>query len=114
MAIQIGEVPHGFLADSPGNAILVPLPPQNGGLGWGRVWISFGADFGDVKLRVAIYNGPAQAWRIAEVQVPAAGSRVGVPVQDGDQKASIARIKAGPGDSGVQPCGWLLETILKA
>ena len=114
MAIAIGEIKAGFLADGKGNGTLVPLPPQNGGLGWGQVWLTYGSDFGDVTLRVAIYNGNSRAWRVAEIKVPSAGGRVGVAIQDGDQKASIGRVKNDPTDTGIWPCSWLLETTLRA
>lgn len=115
MAIAIGEIKPGFLADSKGNGTLIPLPPQNAGLGWGSVYLSFGSDFGDVVLRVAVYNSTAGGWRIVEaLKVPSAGGRVNILVQDGDQKVSVGRVKNGPADTGVWPCGWLLETTLKA
>lgn len=116
MAIAIGMVPRGFVADDQGNSVVVPLPPQNGGaVGWGTVYLSVGVDFADVVLRVAVYNGPARGWRITEqLKVAALGDRVMIPVQDGDQKVSIGRVKAGSGDAGTAPVGWLLETTLKA
>lgn len=114
MALVIGEVKPGFVADDRAHGTLIPLPPPNGGaIGWGPVWLSFGSDFGDVTLRVAVFNGPANAWRITEkLLVPSQGGRVGVPVQDGDQKVSVGRVKGATGDTGAWPCGWMLETVL--
>lgn len=116
MAIAIGEVKPGFLADDQGNGTLIPLPPPNGGaLGWGPVWVSFGSDFGDVVLRVAVFNSSTNAWRITDrVTVPAQGDRVNIGIQDGDQKVSVGRVSSGPGDTGRWPCGWVIETTLKA
>jgi hypothetical protein len=116
MALVIGDVRPGFLADDRGNGTLIPLPPQNGGaIGWGQVFLSFGSDFGDVVLRVAVYNGPAKGWRIAEqVKVPALGDRVVVGIQDGDQKVSVGRVRAGADDTGAWPCSYMLEALLRA
>lgn len=116
MAIAIGDVKPGFVADDRKNGTLIPLPPQNGGaIGWGQVFLSFGSDFGDVVLRVAVYNGPAKAWRVTDqLTVQALGDRVSIAIQDGDQKVSVGRVKAGADDTGAWPCGWMLETSLKA
>lgn len=115
MALVIGNVEPGFVADDKAHGTLVPLPPQNGGaFGWGGVWLSFGSDFGDVTLRVAIYNANTKAWRITErLVVPQAGGRINIGIQDGDQKASIGRVKTGPTDNGTWPCGWMIEAVLK-
>lgn len=116
MAIAIGEVKPGLLADDKGNATLIPLPPQNGGaVGWGNVYLSFGSDFGDVTLRIAVWNANTKAWRITQkVLVPAAGNRVGVIINDGDQKVSVGRVATDASDKGTSPCGYLIETTLKA
>ena len=116
MALVIGEIKSGFLADDKANGTLIPLPPQNGGaLGWGSVYLSFGSDFGDVTLRVAIYNTTTKKWRITEkLPVPQLGDRVGVPIQDGDQKVSVGRVQNGATDKGSWPCSYMIETTLKA
>jgi hypothetical protein len=116
MALVIGEIKPGFLADDKANGTVIPLPPQNGGaIGWGQVFVSFACDFADVVLRIAVYNTPAKAWRITEqLKVPALGDRVNIAIQDGDQKVSVGRVKAGTGDTGTWPCGWMLETTLHA
>jgi hypothetical protein len=113
MALVIGEIPQGF--DSPSDAVLIPLPPQNGGaLGWGQVYLSFGADFHSARLRVAVWNDPGKYWRVNNVDVLQNGGRVNVAIQDGDSKVSVVRLKLDASDPGNQPVGWMLETSLKA
>ncbi|MGW7001448.1 hypothetical protein ACWGCW_01125 [Streptomyces sp. NPDC054933] len=116
MALVIGEIKAGFVADDRANGTLIPLPPQNGGaVGWGPVYLSFGCDFSDVLLRVAVYNSKTKAWRIMDkLPVPVLGDRVGVQIQDGDQKVSVGRVQNGAADKGTAPCSYLLETTLKA
>ncbi|MFE2832147.1 hypothetical protein ACFXI6_14035 [Streptomyces mirabilis] len=115
MALVIGEIKHGFLADDKANGTLIPVPPQNGGFGWGKIYLSFGSDFGDVLLRVAVYNSTTKTWRIdSSVKVPSLGNRVTIPVQDGDQKVSVGRVQNGATDKGVWPCSYMIETTLKA
>jgi hypothetical protein len=115
MALAIGTVAPGFLADDKANATVIPLPPQNGGaFGWGGVWLSFGADFGDVTLRTAVWNDVTKAWTVGQLKVPAAGGRINLGIKDGDSKVSVGRIKTGPTDTGTWPCSWLLEAVLKA
>lgn len=113
MALVIGEVKPGFLDGHPEYATVIPLPPQNGGaVGWGAVYVSFAADFGDALLRVAVWN--AGAWRISELPVTAAGGRATVAVRDGDQKLSVGRLKANDKDTGSSPVAYMIETTLKA
>lgn len=116
MALVVGEIKPGFLADSTANVTLIPLPPQNNGaVGWGHVYLSFGSDFGDVVLRVAIYNSRLHDWRVTDaLQVPILSDRVLVPIQDGDQKASVGRVRVSPSDTGVFPVGYMIEATLKA
>lgn len=121
MALVIGSVPHGFGVndDDPSTAVLIPLPPQNGGaIGWGNVFLSFGADFGasfgDSKLRVAIFNTNYNAWRLETVEPKTNAGRVNVNILDGDSKVSVKRVKNGAGDLGNNPIGWMLETTLRA
>ena len=116
MALVIGEIKPGFVADDRANGTLIPLPPQNGGaVGWGPVYLSFGCDFGDVVLRVAVYNSNTKAWRITEkLPVPVLGDRVSVQIQDGDQKVSVGRVQNGATDKGTAPVGYMIETTLKA
>ncbi|MFD9128672.1 hypothetical protein [Kitasatospora sp. NPDC059571] len=115
MALVIGTIDPGFLDGHPENGTLIPLPPQNGGaVGWGPVYLSFGSDFGDALLRVAVWNDTAKAWRITNLQVAAAAGRAGIAIQDGDSKVSVARLKASATDTGLCPVGYLIETTLKA
>jgi hypothetical protein len=116
MALVTGEVKPGFLAESVENVTLIPLPPQNGGaIGWGKVYLSFGSDFGDVTLRVAVYNVNAKHWKITEkVLVPASGDRVNIAISDGDAKVSVARVATNASDKGIYPCAYMVETTLKA
>lgn len=112
MAVVIGEVKPGFLADSKANMTMIPLPPQNGGtLRWGRVYVSFACDFGDATLRIAIWGN--KVWRVSELPVTAVGGRVPIYIQDGDEKVSVGRVKAGPTDTGDCPVAYLLETTLQ-
>jgi hypothetical protein len=114
MALVIGEIKPGFLADDRGHGTLIPLPPQNSGaIGWGQVFLSFGSDFGDVVLRVAVYNSVSNAWRVADqVKVPSQGGRASISIQDGDQKVSVGRVKNGAADTGAWPCSWMVEATL--
>ena len=43
-----------------------------------------------------------------------AGDRVGLPINDGDQKVSVARVKTDATDTGIWPCSWQIETTLHA
>jgi len=118
MSIVIGEVPHGFGADTndPSQFVLIPMPPRNGGgWNWGDSYLSLGADFHDARLRVAIWNDAGQYWRVDDsFLVPQNGGRVQVPLADGDSKVSIGRHRLDATDPGTQPVGWLFEIILKA
>jgi hypothetical protein len=116
MALVIGSIPPGFVADNRANSVLIPVPPPNGGaIGWGNVYLSFGADFADAALRVAVYNSGTRSWRITNsLAVPVLGDRASVTLVDGDQKVSVGRVKAGSGDPGNQPIGWMIETTLHA
>jgi hypothetical protein len=114
MALVIGEVKPGFVADDRSHGTLIPIPPPDGGsAGWGQVWLSFGADFGDVVLRVAIYSSTTGKWRITDqLPVPALGDRVSVDLVPGDQKVSVGRVRNGAGDPGTWPCSYMLEALL--
>ncbi|MCU7820640.1 hypothetical protein [Kitasatospora sp. DSM 101779] len=115
MALVIGRIEPGFLDGHPENATLVPLPPQNGGaVGWGPVYLSFGCDFGDAQLRIAVWNDTSRSWRVSALTVTSAGGRVGVPVQDGDSKVSVGRVKTSATDTGTCPIGYLIEAVLRA
>ncbi|KDN83486.1 hypothetical protein [Kitasatospora cheerisanensis] len=115
MALVIGRIEPGFLDGHPENGTLVPLPPQHGGaVGWDGVYLSFGCDFADARLRVAVWNDASRTWRVSSIDLKSAGPRVNVAIQDGDSKVSVGRVKTGAGDTGTCPIGYLLETTLKA
>lgn len=117
MALMNGTVPRGHAADlgDPAGFVVIPLPPQNGGgFGWGPGYLSFGADFQDAKLRVAVWNDTGAYWRVEELTVKVNGGRVHIILQDGDSKVSVGRKKLNAADTGQQPVGWLYEIILKA
>lgn len=114
MALVIGSVPTGFNTDVK-NTVLIPLPPQNGGaIGWGGVYLSFGSDFQDSKLRVAVYNAGSNSWRWEIIDVPQNGGRVSYSIQDGDSKVSVGRVPVDEDDLGDNPVGWMVEAVLKA
>jgi hypothetical protein len=118
MSIAIGSVPSGFGGDTNdmSRMLLIPLPPRNGGaFHWGDSYLSFGTDFHDARLRIAVWNDSMQAWRVNDnFIVPANGGRVNQELLDGDSKVSIARKKMDDNDPGTQPVGWLFEIVLKA
>lgn len=115
MALVIGTIPPGIWTQAdPSSAVLIPIPPQNGGsVGWGPVYLSFGSDFGDALLRVAVWNSKT-GWRISQLTVKSAAGRLGIVIQDGDEKVSVGRLPATPTDKGICPVGYLIETTLKA
>jgi hypothetical protein len=124
MAVNMGPVPHDFFVDDKGAqhpefADCIPLVPADGGaLGWGKVYLSFACDFGDVLVRCAIWNDTDKAWRGYDtpVLVQKNAGRVSIPLKDGDSKFSVARLKnpKDPQDTGVYPCRWMTEAALKA
>lgn len=116
MALVIGSVPRGF--SGPGDALVIPLPPKNGGaIGWGDVFLSFASDFATVvRLRIAVWNDQAGYWNriIDSFDVPKDGGRVNLLINEGDSKVSVYRVSSGPDDpSGDAPVGWMLETTLR-
>lgn len=115
MALVIGEVKPGFLDGHPENGTLILLPPKNGGaIGWGDVFLSFGADLGDSRLRVAVWNDNSKSWRVDTLDVKSNEGRVGYLIHEGDSKVSIGRIKSSAADTGTNPVGYLMETTLRA
>ncbi len=75
--------------------VVCPPPANIGAAGWGSVWFSLGADFGEAHVRVAIHTH-GQGWShiYEDVLVSAAGDRVnpfGGPLPTGVQKISIER-----------------------
>lgn len=111
-------VAAGFGADAKGaitdasKGTVVALPPRNGTY-WGAVYVSFGCDFADVTLRVAIQDAK-NTWRVQTLPVKSAGPRVNVTVLDGDQKLSVLRMKTSATDtSGDAPVSCLVEAFRK-
>lgn len=114
MSVVIGSVPRGFCDDIK-NTLLIPMPPRNGGgWNWGDSYLSFGADFGPARLRIAVWNDTGAYWRVEELIVPSEGGRAHVVLQDGDSKVSVGRLKYDDNDTGQNPVGYLFEIILKA
>ncbi|GAA1977743.1 GH25 family lysozyme [Catenulispora subtropica] len=91
-AFATGEVKPGQ-----GVVTMVCPPPANlGAAGWGNVWFSLGADFGEAHVRVAIFTH-GQGWShiYDDVTVRATDDRVnpfGGPLPTGVQKISISRV----------------------
>ena len=88
--------------------MVCPPPANLGAAGWGNVWFSLGADFGEAHVRVAIFTH-GQGWShiYDDVLVSAKDDRVnpfGGPLPTGVQKISIAR-RANPD----VPLAWLIE-----
>ncbi|WP_399088146.1 hypothetical protein ACGH2B_12830 [Streptomyces sp. BBFR2] len=114
-SFQTGYVPHGFTADENGarihykDAVLIPVPPPNGGYGWKGLWFSLGSDFADVRIRVALHNGTT--WSTSIYDVPSGGGRVGFSLANGTTKISLGRAKKSATDTvDNAPVGWLLES----
>ncbi len=96
--------------------VLTVPPPGAGGAGWGPGWLSFGADFGVAKLRVAVHNGTG--WEVSEVLVSNATGRVpwrgGGALPTGAGVVSIVRVPidpapAPPNNTAFPPVAALLE-----
>ncbi|WP_242906333.1 hypothetical protein [Actinomadura terrae] len=114
-AFQTGEIPHGFAINENGGlihyryAIVLAVPMANQG-GWaGDGYISFGSDWADVRLRVAVHNG--STWTTVKTyDLTAGGPRVGDQLPASSQKVSIGRVKKGPNDTvDNAPASWLLQ-----
>ncbi|MEV0149771.1 MULTISPECIES: hypothetical protein [unclassified Nonomuraea] len=116
---QTGEIPHGFAFTENGAlihykyAIVLAIPMANQPTWSGDGHITFGSDWADVRLRVAIHDGTN--WGTPQtINVPAAGPRVGVGVGAKipalAHKISIGRVKTGPNDTvDDAPASWLLQ-----
>ncbi|MFI0137808.1 hypothetical protein [Streptomyces luteogriseus] len=111
---QTGSLPHGFTADDTGkvvhykDAVVVPVPPPNGGLGWKSLWFSLASDFADARIRVATFtNG---SWSFKNLEVKAGGPRVAFEVPEGTHKISLGRAMRSATDRvDDNPVSWLLE-----
>jgi hypothetical protein len=114
---QTGEIPHGFTISESGGLIhrkypiVLAFPQANQGSTWGDLWLSFGSDWEDVRLRVAIHNGTA--WTlIKNWDIPAASGRIAEKLPQSAQKASIGRVKKSASDMvDDAPVSWLLEYL---
>ncbi|GAA1715844.1 hypothetical protein [Nonomuraea bangladeshensis] len=114
-AFQTGEIPHGFSFDENTglihyrNAIVLTIPLANQG-GWsGDGYLSFGSDWADVRLRVAIHNGTT--WSVIKTyDLTAAGPHVGDKLPANSCKVSIGRVKRSASDRADNvPASWLLQ-----
>lgn len=112
-------IPAGFAFDEHGNLIdrskvvCLAVPPVNaGGLPWGPGYVSFGCDFGQTKLRIAVHNGAGDWWDVQMRQFSSASSRedTGLTLLDNAGKICIGRMKRHPADSDDDaPAGLVLE-----
>lgn len=89
--------------------VVCPPPANSGTAGWGNVWFSLAADFGDVHVRVAAWtHGEGWSHIFEDVLVPQHGDRAnpfGGPLPTGVQKISIKRL---PGSENL-PMACLIE-----
>ena len=96
-----------------GAQTVICVPPANyGSAGWGNVWFSLGADFGEAHLRVAAYIH-GEGWHVIDdVTVSADEDRVnpfGGPLPVATQKISIVRNTGGP----AVPVAYLIEAVAR-
>ncbi|MFH8462464.1 hypothetical protein [Streptomyces sp. NPDC017991] len=113
---QTEDIPHGFAFDEAGKVIhpryvriIAPPPPSGTGFGWKRVWLTFASDFGDAKVRVAVFK--SGTWTARTVDVTSSGNRVGFEIESGVQKVSVGRMKTTAVDRNEDiPLSWLLES----
>jgi len=116
---QTGEVPHGFVINESGGLVhyeyaivlAVPNPNQGNGTVWGDGYLSFGSDWADVRLRVALHNGTT--WSVVKNgDIVAGDARLAEKLPAGTQKVSIGRVKKSAADMvDDAPVGWLLEFL---
>ncbi|MFE5852296.1 hypothetical protein ACFQ61_03585 [Streptomyces sp. NPDC056500] len=116
---QTGEIPHGFLVNESGGLIhykygivlAIPQPNQGNNTVWGDGYLSFGSDWADVRLRVALHNGTT--WTVVKNwDINAAAGRLAEKLPAGTQKVSIGRAKKTATDSvDDAPVSWLLEYL---
>ncbi|AQU70091.1 hypothetical protein [Streptomyces niveus] len=114
---QLGDVPHGFAYNADGSlihykhVILLAAPAANQSGVWGDSWLSFGSDWADVKLRVAVHDGSAWVW-VKHIDVVAANGRIAQQLPASAQKISIGREKKSASDFvDNAPVGCLLELL---
>ncbi|MFI6510985.1 hypothetical protein ACIBCT_25555 [Streptosporangium sp. NPDC050855] len=115
---QTGEIPHGFAFTENGAlihykyAVVLAIPMANQPSWSGDGYLSFGSDWADVRLRVAIHDGTT--WSAVEtIDVLAGGPRVNFgssKLAALAHKISIGRVKTGPNDTvDDAPASWLLQ-----
>jgi len=103
----------GDIKPGDGALTMVLVPPANfGSAGWGNVWFSLGADFGEAHVRVAIYTH-GQGWShiYDDDVVKATDDRVnpfGGPLPQAVQKISITRA-----ENHDVPLAYLVEATAK-
>ncbi|MET8563527.1 hypothetical protein ABZV75_24170 [Streptomyces flaveolus] len=109
---QTGSLPHGFTAEDTGkvihykNAVVVPVPPPNGGLGWKSLWLSLATGFADARIRVAIFTTGSCTFK--NIDVKAGGPRVAFEVTDETHKISLGRTMRSATDRvDDHPVSWL-------
>ncbi|MEV7797099.1 hypothetical protein AB0O68_34885 [Streptomyces sp. NPDC087512] len=115
-SFQTEDIPHGFAFDESGKLIhpryvrmILPPPTDGASYGWKKFSLSFGSDFDDAKVRVAVFKGTT--WAVQTYDVPAGGGRVGFTLDAGTLKVSVGRMKTSAGDRNEDtPLSWLLES----
>ncbi len=116
-AFQSWEIKPGFACDTTGNvtdpakATVVAVPPTNdGSLPWGAGWLSFGSDFGTVKLRVA--TNDENGWSVNTITVDPTKGRgaTATALGKGVGKISVSRIPTSTTDTAdATPVSMVLE-----
>ncbi|MFC7900199.1 hypothetical protein ACFUV1_08590 [Streptomyces griseoincarnatus] len=115
-SFQTEDIPHGFAFDEAGKIIhpryvrvIVTPPPEGPTFGWKRFYLSFGASFGDAKVRVGLYKGGT--WTTQILDVTNSGGKVGLTIETGTEKVSVGRMKTSANDRDDDiPLSWLLES----
>jgi hypothetical protein len=105
-ALAIGEIKAG-----PGATTVIAVPPANfGSAGWGDVWFSLAAAFGDAHVEVSVYtHGPGWNHVSKTFLVPDSGDRAnpcGGPLPTAVQKIAVKR---GTGPDCNVPLSYLIE-----
>lgn len=107
-----GVIPKGFTDDA---KITIPIPPPDGGAaGWGQVFLSLCAGFGDARVRAAVYNTQLGDYRVSHHDVKRIGPRIGIPLQPGDEKVDLERAPMNAADTGQCNLSWQIEATAKA
>lgn len=109
MSFESYDIPKGFES-----TICRPIPRVWDGdpdIPVGRVWISLSADFGDVALRLALFQ-PGRGWRILDrVEVPRDGDAVRIDPWVGESKLSVYRVKYNDADDGQAAAGVMITAV---